>query len=300
MSNDRIPSQSNLGASEVAAVLGMSPWATPFDIWARKTGRMGEQEETRVMRLGNLLEPVVLTLAEDELGPLDRQPQTLLIPNSPIVCHLDAKVASSGIPVEAKTAGVECPIVGNWGEDGTDDIPDYYWVQLAMYVKASQKDLGYLAAYLGGRGFRMYVCPARHELADQIVNDVGEWWDRHIIGDRQPENSAPSEETMRRMKRQPVTVDLAAEAIQLADDYAKVRQHRLDAERQEKAIQATLAGMMGDAMAGKLPDGRVLGWTEFLVGSLDRERLKAERPEVVEQYTSKKPQRRWFGPKNQK
>ena len=51
---------SSIGASESGAACGRSKWEQPYDIWARKTGRRGEVEETAAMRLGTYLEPYVI------------------------------------------------------------------------------------------------------------------------------------------------------------------------------------------------------------------------------------------------
>jgi predicted phage-related endonuclease len=152
-----------------------------------------------------------------------------------------------------------------------------------------------LAALLGGRGFRMYVCPAKPDLTDQIVNEVGEWHHRHILGDTPPENSVPSEETMRRMVRRDVTVEIEDErAVALADDYVFFRGIRLKGKRDEDTAQAELVAYLGDAMCGRLPDGRVVGYSEFDVRRLDEEALKLAHPELVKQFTRAKKQRRFF------
>src|SRR4051812_1639091 len=48
-----------IGASEIAAAAGLSRYATPLEIYARKRGLMPEIEDNDAMRLGRKLEPVV-------------------------------------------------------------------------------------------------------------------------------------------------------------------------------------------------------------------------------------------------
>ena len=55
-----------LGASEVAAALGLNPYQTPWETWAKKRGLVPPTAETPAMRLGNLMEPVVLALYADQ------------------------------------------------------------------------------------------------------------------------------------------------------------------------------------------------------------------------------------------
>ncbi len=60
--------ENGIGASEVAGVIGLSPWETPFSLWLRKTGQIPPVEETQAMKMGKLLEPVIAQLWEDETG----------------------------------------------------------------------------------------------------------------------------------------------------------------------------------------------------------------------------------------
>ena len=43
-------------ASETPAVLGISPWVTPYQLWLLKTGR-AEPDSNAAMRRGTALEP---------------------------------------------------------------------------------------------------------------------------------------------------------------------------------------------------------------------------------------------------
>jgi hypothetical protein len=54
------------GASEIAALIGLHPWLSPFELWARKTGRLPEAEETPAMRRGRLLEPVAIDIVAED------------------------------------------------------------------------------------------------------------------------------------------------------------------------------------------------------------------------------------------
>lgn len=67
-----------IGASESAAVVGLDPYTSRFDVWARKTGRQTYEEENRDMRRGKLLEPIVrnveLPLRSDVHATYDPEP----------------------------------------------------------------------------------------------------------------------------------------------------------------------------------------------------------------------------------
>jgi hypothetical protein len=57
-------------ASETPAVLGISPWQTPYPLWLLKTGR-AEAEVTAPMRRGTALEPQARLAYEEKTGARD-------------------------------------------------------------------------------------------------------------------------------------------------------------------------------------------------------------------------------------
>lgn len=66
---------SRRNASESAAVLGLSPWMTPYQLWPSKTGRM-ESRVNQAMQRGTELEPLARGAYENQTG-LVMQPLVL-------------------------------------------------------------------------------------------------------------------------------------------------------------------------------------------------------------------------------
>ncbi|OSZ74625.1 YqaJ viral recombinase family protein [Hydrogenophaga sp. IBVHS1] len=62
-------------ASESAAVLGLSPWMTPYQLWLIKTGRH-QSVATAAMQRGTDLEPLARRVYEEQTG-LVMQPLVL-------------------------------------------------------------------------------------------------------------------------------------------------------------------------------------------------------------------------------
>ena len=55
-----------IGASEIAALFGESPWMSPFKLSAIKAGRVKADDENAAMRRGRLLEPVAIECVREE------------------------------------------------------------------------------------------------------------------------------------------------------------------------------------------------------------------------------------------
>lgn len=57
-----------IGSSDASAVMGASPWCTPYQLWEQKTGRAGGPEMNFQMRRGIELEPYARQSYENETG----------------------------------------------------------------------------------------------------------------------------------------------------------------------------------------------------------------------------------------
>ena len=60
-----------LGGSEIAAVVGLSPWVSRFALWHRKRGTLGKQEVNAGMNWGHRLEPASARRLAEKREELD-------------------------------------------------------------------------------------------------------------------------------------------------------------------------------------------------------------------------------------
>lgn len=175
-----------IGASEVAAVVGLSPWATPIDVWRAKIeGR--DLEETPAMKRGRLLEPALADwYAEDTGAELRRSPMRRHAKHEFALCTPDriARKAGDEWPVELKTAGIR--MIDEWGEAGTDDVPQHYLVQVAWQLACTDYGRGDLAALIAGDDFRIYHLHRDAELEGMLIDKVGRFWRDYVETGREP------------------------------------------------------------------------------------------------------------------
>lgn len=60
--------KSGIGSSEVATIVGLNPWETPYQLWRRKMGLDAPKEETFAMKAGHYLEDAVSQFWQDATG----------------------------------------------------------------------------------------------------------------------------------------------------------------------------------------------------------------------------------------
>ncbi len=96
-----------LGASDMAAVMGVSPYKTPYQLWAEKTGTTPEQKVGDAARRGVILEDAVGRYYEEERGVKLRKSNGIvrLKSNPRLMASLDRTIVGEpkGI-VEIKTS----------------------------------------------------------------------------------------------------------------------------------------------------------------------------------------------------
>jgi len=245
-----------MGASDIAAIAGLNPYANAHDVYLEKTGRL-TPASSEAMNAGSRFETPVLDWAEEELGPLERD---LLLPapdGLPIVARLDAMLHEDRAPVEAKTGGLFGPIDSTlWGDEGTDEVPAPYIVQVQIQMFCSGACRGHLAAFLGGRGFRMYQIDRADDLIETLVERAVKFWTDCVQADTPPTDIAPHIETVKRLYRKSgVEVEIAPELVaawhEAAAD-AKAHQELAD------VAKARLLAALGDGEVGLAGDiGRV-------------------------------------------
>ena len=95
-----------VGGSDAPAVLGISPWATPYDLWLSKLGHTTALATSEPMRWGSLLEPVILgEYVRRTRRTVHEKPDMLRHPTHQfMLAHLDGRIVDESRIVEIKTA----------------------------------------------------------------------------------------------------------------------------------------------------------------------------------------------------
>lgn len=166
--------QGSLGASEVAAVLGLSRWATPYTVWESKMGVRSDIPEN-LAYFGHKLEPVIAGWIEakhPEVGPLSPS-ISVRSTEFPWLTATPDRMAGD-IPVELKTSSQN--MKGTWAEG----VPDYYRIQSLVQQGILGAPFGWLAVLHGGNEPELHKIEFDSEAWEMITRITGEWWREHV------------------------------------------------------------------------------------------------------------------------
>ena len=146
-------------ASEIAVLMGLSPYGSPFELYHRKTGTLPAQiPDNDAMALGRHMESYIAGRFQERhpefavggdgralFASLER-PWQMATPDR--IVYDAARISGPDLAV------LECKVDGGsdeWGDDGTDEIPVHYRCQVLWQMNVMQVPAGYLACLLWQR-----------------------------------------------------------------------------------------------------------------------------------------------------
>jgi len=246
-----------IGGSDVSAILGVSPWATPTDVWLEKTRHPSwrRKEQTEEMRWGNLLEPVMRLAYEQDTNRRVHSPgertywgkETTLIPWR--YAHIDGLVEGEGI-WEGKF-----PIrtYGNW----KDGVPVYVQAQVQWYMDITGEPWCDVSALLPGADFRTYRIDSDPETQANIRAAAERFWIENVRAGVPPAELPAKVEYPRHAGDLMIVADDAAEALVTRLALARVEGSMSEAKQEE--LKEQLRKMIGNA-AGMQGQGWRIRW----------------------------------------
>jgi putative phage-type endonuclease len=296
-----------IGSSDVAVILGVSPFGSAWDVWSRVRGDVGyDQLDTASMARGRMLETALLARYGLDLG-LSIVPGPA-IHQAPVVGpepwmhdRPDAWAGLAGAPpdrvVEAKTSHYLDAEHG-WGVEGTDQVPLHYLVQTVWHMACCDLPRCDLVAFGTVRDdLRVYTIRRDLALEKKVVNKARAWYQRHIEGDLQP--PADDTEACRRALAAAYRArngEKSTRPVREADDgdlhlVERLRDLRAaedDLEAQRKTIEAQLMQRLGEAGELRTRGGvRLVTWSDRKGReSLDSKALRRDHPEIAAKYTT--------------
>ena len=154
-------------ASETAAVLGASPWMTPYKLWLHKTGR-ASTTATVAMQHGTNLEPAARAAYEAQTGAVM---QPLVVQDGPYSASLDGMDLDGQLIVEIKV-----PYKGQtsalWNDAVVGVVPEHYNLQVQHQLMVSGATRAHLWVFDSTQGILLPV-----ERNEGIIDRIKAAWE---------------------------------------------------------------------------------------------------------------------------
>lgn len=173
-----------VGGSDMSAILGISHYTTPLDIWLSKTGRNNpEKLDSWAIRKGNSLEKDLRQWFKDTHPDMECYDGTNLSLTSRHYPHMLASLDGYLYDPATESFGVlECKTANSYraqdwrDDDGNPCIPDYYACQVQHYLAVTGWDWGYVIADTSGVEPLIIRFERDDEDINVIVKAASEFW----------------------------------------------------------------------------------------------------------------------------
>lgn len=238
-----------IGGSDAAGIVGLSRWASPFSVWADKTGRAAEKEDTEAMRQGRDLEDYVARRWMEETGKrVYRLPAMLYHPKYPFA-HADVDRMVIG-----ENAGLECKTTFSLDLKQFNGIefPVQYYAQCVHYLAVTGADRWYLAVLAYGRGFFTFVLERDQAEIDALMAAEADFW--KLVEQDTPPDADGSEATSAALREifpisEQTTADLFGRDTVLRE-YMRLKEDKKALDTRIGEIENTIKADMGEAESG--------------------------------------------------
>jgi len=277
-----------IGSSSIAAILGLSPWAGPWDVWARLMGLTTSKGSRATLR-GHILEPAIANYYgkqnDCELTPGPAYEETPIIgPESWMHSRPDrfAKKDEEEWLVEIKSTRT---FKDGWGQPGTPNVPQYYAAQCLWQMAVTGHSRTDLAAFATiSDEFRVFTLHRDEGLEKKIVDYARDWYEKYITAMTPPEvdsSKGCSIALGQHLKQASIDLlDPTDEDRALANDLFDIRRQISELEADKRMKENLLKERIGENKG-------VMGvctWAETKPRvTVDSKRLKDEHPEIYEQ-----------------
>jgi len=285
-----------LGGTDLAAICGLSPYRTALDVYLDKTSDDIAEDTNSAMHWGTLLEDVIAKEYAQVTGQtIEIEPNTIYHPEYKFLgANIDRWVGNKEYVLECKTAGFTK--AKEWGDLGTDQIPESYLVQVAYYAAICDVPKVDIAVLIGGQDFRIYTYNRDKNLEEKLIKITCNFWHNHIEK-RVPPKCVNTRDTFNLFPQSNHKEITAKEDI-----LARLKELK-EAREEESRIQTTIEKLKTDIQEFMQDydvlideNGNVIAtWKNTAPRSLfDLKRFKEEAKEMYLKYASYSKQSRVF------
>lgn len=262
----------SVGGSDCAAILGISPFRTPLDVWREKVLGETDSIDTPATRAGTRFEPHILAAYQSRLpeGSKLRSHDSVTV-DGYRRCTVDAIAEVGGWErvVEAKST----VMASEWGHDDTDDVPLHYIVQGMWYADILGLEQIDFPALLWPRDMRdllglapaeiVAACDMRvltvaysPSLAAMVREQVERFWRDNVLAEVPPKPVDLDDCKRLAIVAAGKSVPVTDAMVQLLVEREAIKAAAKEVKAREDANSFALRELLGDAEAGIAPNGK--------------------------------------------
>jgi putative phage-type endonuclease len=291
--------QAGIGGSEIAAIVGLSQYRTPTQVWESKVNPVEDEETSQPAYWGTVLEDVVAKEYAWRTGrKVQRLTSQMTHPDFNFaIANIDRAVINPEISgnVRWKNGRVttdrllECKTANGfmakqWGEAGTDGVPDAYLIQCQWYMGVTGASICDLAVLIGGQDFRIYTILRDDDLINDLLLQGAAFWE--LVQSRTEPDPVNYPECVKKWAKSDPSLSVQADDL-LIDDLEQIQSIKAkvkELEAQEDALKARVLMALESAETLTYQGVKVATCKTQTRNSFDAKLFEKEQPELYAQY----------------
>lgn len=286
-----------IGGSDAAAIVGMHPYKSAFQVYLEKTEMADEDIDSEAAYWGRKLEPFVAERFCEHTGlGVERFPFLIASTARPWQqANLD-RIVYPAQDTPAAPRVLEIKTVNPWDErwghgDDIDEVPAHPAMQVLHYLDVTGFDAAYVAVLIGGQRYRQFLIERDDELIAHLRKLTAAFW-QQVIDRVPPIPSALDTELLQHLYD--VSPGKVVELDAHADHVAQLCRTRWSAKAEaEEALRTAedadnqLRALLADAEIGTVGGQPVVTWKAN--GTFAARRFEEAEPETAAKFTTHKP-----------
>lgn len=252
-----------IGGSDIAAILGISPWRSALGLWTDKVYPKADEDDS-AKRRGKRLEPYILDMIKGEFRfEIMARNQRYTDPDVPYFsAEIDAEAPGHLAHENIEIKTVHPYKLREWGEEETDALPLHYAAQAQWGLGVTRRDICQVFALIGD-DLRHYVIERDEPTITAMRERAAEFWSKFVVPKIAPPLDYEDDRVLDYLKRiYPGTDGMTLQADESDESWRRIYDDaRIHSDKYENVAQGAkmhLLERMGNAAMLKFSDGRVL------------------------------------------
>lgn len=301
-----------IGGSDLAAIMGVSPWTTARDVYRKKKGIIGaleneaDRENWVAKKVGHLLEPLVAEIFAAKTGFKPFEVRKMFA--HPDYLFMMANVDYFVTLPDGRTAILECKTSNIHAKEKweNDAVPFNYELQCRHYMSVMNVDVAFIACLFGNNENDFVWRRIDRDMgfeADIIATEEN-FWNNHVLADVEPPYTERGDQVLQSIRnfygygdKNADTVLLPSAMTEALLAFEELKSEKAEAEKAVEAVKEKIAKTQAVFIEGMGESCRAVciqGDTEFNItynpvyqDKFDKEGLKANHPEIYDKFISK-------------
>lgn len=255
-----------IGGSDISAILGISPWQTPYQLWVEKTSEQPielEPKKAAFFRRRKMLEPYVIDLArvEHDLKVVAKNERYFDKYLPFMSCEVDFEHEYDGDIENADVKTVHPAMAKHWGEPGTDEIPQYYTAQFLWGQAITERESTLCMAMIGLDKLEPYRVMRSDSVIKWMVEQAQRFWEK-VQTRIAPEITTLEDAKLAwRREQQAKQIVATPEILAIAERLSLMKKAINGRQAEADLLELDLKKFMGNAEEIVDPQGdRVMTW----------------------------------------